>query len=312
MNVKLIHVIGLGLIMLFVINPKISRAQTEMDALMMGKGKLCIAGTYATNSWENYWEGTFKRDNANIGRLSTQTAALMLNYGLKDNFNIMATLPYMSTKASRGTLSGLQGFQDISFFAKWRPIKKQVGKQFFSFFAVAGYSTPSNDYNIDFMPMAIGLGSQVLNGRLTADYKINKLFATISAGYMHRGNVSLDRSAYYTDRQINSSSVKMPNAGSFQFRTGYRNSRAFAEAFVDNLTSFGGFDIRKNDMPFVGNRMNSTKVGLEGKYYLSSLPSLGFHANAWTTVAGRNMGQATGFLAGVDYIIDLKFKSLKK
>lgn len=305
------RIVKLCFIMLFTL-PIVAKAQTEQDGLMMGEKRLCIAGTYAYNSWENYWEGEFKRNNANIGVLSTRTAALMLNYGLRKNLNIMATLPYMSTVASQGTLSGLKGFQDVSFFVKWRPVKKQFGKQFLSLFAVAGYSTPSNNYNVDFMPMTIGMGSRVLNGRLTADYKFNKIFATISAGYMHRGNVSIDRSAYYTDHQINSSSVRMPDAGSFQFRTGYRNTRGFAEVFVDNMTTFGGFDIRKNDMPFISNRMNSSKIGLEGKYYLKSLPSLGFHANVWNTIAGRNVGQAAGFLTGIDYILDFPSKNSKK
>lgn len=298
----------LGLIMLF-ISPLTVAAQTEQDALMMGNKKLCIAGTYAFNSWENYWEGDFKRNNANIGRLETKSAMLMLNYGISNNLNILASLPYLSTKATQGTLSGLSGFQDVGVFLKWRPVKKKYGKQNISLFAVAGYSTPSNDYNIDFVPMTIGMGSKILSGRLIADYKINKIFATISAAYMHRSNVEIDRPAYYTDRQINSSMVKMPNAGNFQLRTGYRKSLVIAEAFVENTTSFGGFDIRKNDMPFVSNKMNSTRVGLEGKYYLKKMPVLGFHANIWKTLAGRNVGQATGFMAGADYILD--FNSLK-
>lgn len=311
MKTKFINALRFALFV-FTIFPLLVNAQTDQDALMMGKRRLCIAGTYTANSWENYWEGKFKRDNANIGKLSTRSAALMLNYGLKDNFNFMATLPYMSTMASAGTLSGLHGFQDISFFVKWRPVRKEVGKQLISLFAVAGYSAPTNDYNIDFMPMTIGLGSQVLNGRLIADYKINKVFVTLSAAYLHRGNVSIDRPAYFTDRQINSSTVRMPDASNFQIRSGYRDKRAFAEFFVDNMVSLGGFDIRKNDMPFVSNRMNSTRIGVEGKYYLKSFPALGFHANLWNTIAGRNVGQSAGFLTGVDYILELRSKSSKK
>lgn len=305
------NVSRLCLIML-IIFPLTLSAQTEQDALMMGKQKFCIAGSYAYNSWENYWEGDFKRDNANIGRLETQTAMLMLNYGINNNLNLMASLPYMSTKATRGTLSGLNGFQDLGFFIKWRPIKKQFGKQNVSLLAVAGYSLPSNDYNIDFMPMTIGMGSQVLSGRLIADYKINRIFATISAAYMHRNNVDIDRPAYYTDHQINSSTVKMPDAGNFQLRTGYRNTLVIAEAFMENTTNIGGFDIRKNDMPFVSNKMNSTRAGIEGRYYFKKMPSLGLHANTWRTIAGRNVGQATGFMAGVDYILDFNSTKSKK
>lgn len=298
----------LGLI-IFIIFPLASTAQTEQDALMMGNQKLCIAGSFAFNSWENYWEGDFKRDNANIGRLEAQSAMLMLNYGINNNLNVMASLPYISTRATRGTLSGMNGLQDLGVFLKWRPIKMKVGNQTISLLAVGGYSIPSNDYNIDFMPMTIGLGSEVISGRLIADYKTNRVFATVSAAYLHRNNVEIDRTAYYTDHQINSSTVRMPDAGNFQLRTGYRDALVIAEAFLDNTTTFGGFDIRKNDMPFVSNKMNSTRVGMEGKYYFKKMPSLGLHANVWRTIAGRNVGQATGFMIGADYILD--FNSTK-
>ncbi|RDC61892.1 hypothetical protein [Adhaeribacter pallidiroseus] len=297
--------------LLLVFTSLVAKAQTEQDALMMGERKLCVAGSVGYNSWTNYWEGTFKRDNANLGEVSTKSAMLMLNYGLKNNLNIMASLPYIKVKATQGTLYGLGGFQDVGVFVKYKAWQQQLGQQNISLFAVGGYSTPSNKYNVDFLPMCIGLGSRVLSGRLIADVQVSKLFFTLSGAYLHRSNVEIDRSAYYTDHQINSHEVEMPDAGNFQFRTGYRTPRLIAEAFVDNMTTFGGFDIRKNDMPFVSNQMNSTKVGVEAKHYLAKIPALGFHANAWHTVAGRNVGQATGFMAGVDYIFNLSPKSAK-
>ncbi len=300
----------LKFIFLFLVfTPLLTQAQTEQDALMMGERKLCVAGSVGYNSWTNYWEGTFKRDNANLGEVSTKSAMLMLNYGIKNNLNIMASLPYVKIKASQGTLNGLGGFQDAGLFVKWKPWQQQFGRQTISVFAVGGYSTPSNKYNIDFLPMCIGLGSRVLSGRLIGDLQVSKFFFTLSGAYLRRSNVEIDRPAYYTDHLINSNRVEMPDAGNFQLRTGYRTPRLIAEAFVDNMTTFGGFDIRKNDMPFVSNQMNSTKVGVEAKHYLAKIPALGFHGNAWHTLAGRNVGQATGFMAGVDYIFNLSPKS---
>ncbi|WP_158826441.1 hypothetical protein [Mucilaginibacter lacusdianchii] len=282
-----------------------AQAQTEQDALMMPKNNLCVALSYGYSSWTNYWEGTLKRNNDNIGALSTQSATLMLNYGITNNLNLLAAIPYISVNASKGTLQGLNGFQDINLFVKWKPVASVWGNRKFSVFAVGGYSTPSNNYNIDFMPMCVGLGSKVLSGRLTADYQRNKLFATLSGAYMLRGNVRLDREAYYTTRQINSSEVYMPNAGNFLLMAGYRSRTLIAQAFMENMTTFGGFDIRRNDMPFVSNRMNSTKAGLEAKYYVPRNTALGFHANAWRTLSGRNVGESTGFMAGIDYAFKL-------
>lgn len=283
-----------------------ARAQTETDALMMGKKNLCIAAGYAYNSWDKYWEGSLKRDNANIGTFSSSSIMAMLNYGISDDLNVMVSLPYVSTKTSAGTLSGLSGFQDLSFYVKYRPLRKVfANSQKLSVFAVGGYSAPSHNYNVDLMPVSIGMGSNVTTGRLIVDYQLSKFFATASGSYLYRSNVQIDRTAYYTTRQINSNQVQMPNAGVYQFRTGYRTPFIIAEAYVDHMRTYGGFDIRRNDMPFVSNTMNSTNVGFEGKYYLPKLRALGIHAAAWRTLEGRNVGQATGFMAGVLYTLNM-------
>ena len=296
------------ILLIFSSIPLFANGQTEQDALMMPEQNLCLAGIAGYNSWTNYWEGSFKRDNDNIGRFSTRYAMLMLSYGLNKNINVMASVPYVSTKAGQGTLRGLNGIQDIGLFIKWRPIRKKLGKQDISVFGVGGLSAPSNDYNIDLMPMSIGLGSSVLSARLILDIQRNKFFSTMSAGYMYRGNVIIDRPAYYTTSQINSYEVKMPNAGNFQLRTGYRSKKLIAEASLINMTTFGGFDIRKNDMPFVSNKMNSTNAGLEAKYYPFN-QNLGINANVWHTLKGRNVGQTTGYSAGILYTVNFKTKT---
>ncbi len=285
-----------------------SFAQTEQDALLMSQNKICVAGLVGYNSWTNYWEGNNKRDNANMGRVSTKTAMLMVNYGIKNNLNIIANVPFVKTQANQGTLAGMRGLQDIGIFLKWKPWQIESAQSMVSIFGVAGYSIPASNYNIDFLPMSIGLGSKVLSGRAIADIQVKKFTATLSGAYLRRNNVFLDRPAYYTDQQVNSSEVKMPDAGNFQFRAGYRGQQLIAEAIADNMTTFGGFDIRKNDMPFVSNRMNSTRIGLEAKYYLTKIAGLGFHAAGWHTLQGRNVGQASGFMAGASYILNLKNK----
>lgn len=298
------------IMMIFLSIPMFAYAQTDQDALMMGHRNLCVAGIGGYTSWTNYWEGAFKRDNENIGRFSSTYGMLMLNYGVRKNLNILASLPYISTRASKGTLTGLNGLQDLGFYVKWRPLRKQIGKQNISVFGVGSFTTPSDDYNIDLQPMAIGLGGKVLSARVILDLQRNKFFSTISAGYMHRSNVQIDRQAYFTDRQINSNEVGMPDAANFQMRSGYRSKKLIAEAFLVNMTTLGGFDIRKNDMPFVSNKMNSNNAGLEAKYYLNA--ALGLNANVVRTISGRNAGQATGFSAGFLYTIRIKSKPSKE
>jgi len=65
-------------------------AQTETDGLMMAKNNLCGGIVLGSNNWNHYWEGTYYRNNQNIGTLQTKVAMGMLNYGVSDKFNIIA------------------------------------------------------------------------------------------------------------------------------------------------------------------------------------------------------------------------------
>ena len=40
----------------------LANAQTEIDGIMMSKKQLCTGAVYQYSAWDNYWEGTFKRN----------------------------------------------------------------------------------------------------------------------------------------------------------------------------------------------------------------------------------------------------------
>lgn len=305
MRRKLIELIKWKLISIVLVVPLFTSAQTEMDAIMMNKGQFCNGPVYEHSSWDHYWEGTFKRDNANIGTVTNQMLMFMSNYGITNNLNLMASASYVWTKASAGTLHGMKGLQDLSVFLKWRPITKSFGKNKISLIGVGGFSTPLTNYAIDFLPMSIGLGSTNLTARGMVDYSHNRFTITGSAAYVWRSNVKLDRDSYYDTQLHLTNEVKMPDASYYQLRTGYRGKYLIAEALLTNWTTLGGFDITKNNMPFPSNKMNSTMVGGYIKYTLKQLTHLSVLGGANYTVAGRNMGQATSFNAGIFYLVQL-------
>jgi hypothetical protein len=103
-------------------------AQTETDALMIPKNYFCAAGIYTHNSWDHYWEGTFKRENLNLGTISSNVYAVGGNYGLSNRINVLFMIPYIKTNASAGTLRGQSGVQDISLAVKWLAVKQEVGR----------------------------------------------------------------------------------------------------------------------------------------------------------------------------------------
>lgn len=283
-------------------------AQTDIDGLMMMKNFFCVGPTIGKSSWKNYWEGINKRDNANLGRVSTTNAMLMGNYGITDKLNVLFGLPYIKTKTSAGQLAGQKGLQDLSLFVKWVAKEKTIGKGNLKAILVAGYSAPVSNYTADLLPLSIGLKSKTALIRLMADYELGDWFATASGTYNFRSNVMLDRNTYYTTELHYTNEVKMPDATYFNLRAGYRSSTWIIEAIADKWTTLGGFDITKNNAPFISNKMNATKLGVHIKYDTDFVNGLSFVADASTTVAGRNVGQTTSFGGGIFYILDISKK----
>ena len=266
-------------------------AQTDMDGIMMNKNQFCNGLIYEHASWDHYWEGTLKRNNENLGTVSTQSVRYMGNYGITNNLNVMVSAPYVSTKASAGTLHGMEGIQDISLMVKWKALKYEFGKSKLSVLALGGFSAPLTDYVIDYLPLSIGLGSTNLTGRAMVDYQWKRWTATATSAYIARSNVKLDRTSYYDTQLHSTNEVKMPDALQSQLRMGYRGKYLIAEATLSNWTTLGGFDITRNNMPFPSNRMNSTAVGANIKYTLKRFTNLALILGGDYTVAGRNVGQ---------------------
>jgi hypothetical protein len=283
-------------------------AQTDEDALMMNKQNFCTGLSYNYSSWKNYWEGTFKRNNENLGTVSTQTITLMGNYGISNKLNIMFGLPYMQTKASAGQLKGQRGIQDLSVWIKWMPIEKGVGPGTLSLYTLGGYSTPASRYITDYLPLSIGLHSKNILLRAMVDYQIGSWFATLSGTYIRRSNIFISRDAYYTTVMHYTNEVQMPNATQWQLRAGYRHHGLIAEALLNNFTTQGGFDITKNNMPFPSNTMNATSVGFHFKYENLGISKLSVIGGGHYTLAARNVGQSTSFTAGMFYILNIAKK----
>lgn len=288
-----------------------SFSQTDIDGLMMPKKFFCIGPTAGYSAWKEYWEGTLKRDNLNMGRVSTTNFMIMGNYGLSGKINLLFGLPYIKTKASAGNMAGQKGLQDLSLFVKWVAYEKQIAKGDLKAIAIAGYSAPMSNYNADFLPLSIGLHSRNVMLRAMADYQRNHFFVTASYTYIRRSNVTIDRYTYYTTEMHYTNEVKMPDAQQLNFRAGYRSETIIAEAIFNQWNTLGGFDIPRNGMPFISNKMNATSIGLNVKYE-TPVNGLSVIANGNITLAGRNVGKATGFNAGVFYILDFGNKKKKE
>jgi hypothetical protein len=279
-------------------------AQTIDDGVMLPKRGVLAGNVYTYDTWDEYWEGTLKRENGNIGTLTTETNVWSGNYGITDRFNVIGMVPYVWTSASQGVLHGIQGFQDITVAGKYQLFEKQPARiGTLRAIVVGAVSIPLTDYNPELLPLSIGMGSARLSPRGTAKFQTNPgWFAEASAAYTWRSDVTLDRPYYYSNGEfVMSDHVDMPNVFDHVERVGYMKGAFMTAVSYSQQRTLGGGDIRRQDMPFVADRMNSSRVGAMVMTPIPKLRALLVQAAVAQTVDGRNVGRATTFTGGIFY-----------
>jgi len=299
----------LSLMLALMLASPLAFGQTFTDGLMMPKGDLCTGVMYVHDQWTDYWEGTLKRKNGNIGTISTQTGMWIGTYGVSSRLNVLATLAYVKTHASQGTLRDMSGLQDLSIGVKYNFARIKNDAYTFKAFGVVSFATPVTDYTPDYLPLAIGSASKRFNYRLNAYFRLEQgWFANVSGGYTWRSNVTLDRPAHYVDGEgnVRSNEAFLPNQLDLFASAGFQKGAIQGQLQYTGLYTVSGDDIRRQAMPEVGNQMKFGKVGALAMYYVPVVRGLAVRGSVDYTVAGRNVGQSTTLLAGVLYTIHFK------
>ena len=281
-------------------------AQTVDDGLMMPRRTLSAGVLYAHDSWDQYWEGTLKRTNGNIGTLTTQSVTMVGGYSVTDRLSLIAALPYIWTHASQGVLHDMSGFQDLALGAKLKVLTSGPGSHgTFSAFIAGVAALPTSNYTPDFYPLSIGTAGRRASGHLSLNFQSNSAwFANASASYMWCSNVRLNRNSYYTNGQLYlTNEVVMPNVVDYTFSTGVALGNWRIPVSLVQQRTLGGGDIRRQDMPFVSNRMDFVKVDGGFVYALPKNLSLSF--GAAHVLTGRNVGQSTTLTSGLIYALHL-------
>ena len=280
------------------------KAQMPHDAIYMPKSTACLAVSYGSSSWKEYWENTLLRENFNIGTLTTQSVMPMIAAGITDKLNVLVGVPYVTTKASAGNLMGQKGIQDLSLWLKYKLVENKSG---LSLHGVGGLSTPVSNYVADFLPMSIGFKSKTAMARLIGNYQHKSgLYLTAHGSYTFRSKIRVDRDAYlYNGKMYNTDQVAIPNTIDAAFRLGYMKKAVQAEVFVERNACVDGDNIRRNDMPFPTNNMKMTMVGAYAKFQPKSI---GLNARINYVTDGLNVGKSMGYSVGLLYQINnIKF-----
>ena len=288
-------------------------AQTIDDGIMVPKNALFGGTLYTHDAWDHYWEGALNRTNGNLGTVTTQAVTYSANYGLMKRLNVMGLVPFVWTNASQGVLHPQRGFQDLTLGAKYQLLVIQTGgRGAIEILPALSGSIPMTNYSPDFQPLSIGFAATTIAPRLTANFQgFGGLYLNGSTAYVFRGIVTLDRPYYFTNDQITlSNQVAMPNQFNYTVSAGYRgHGMMFLGSFAKQQTRGGG-DIRRQDAPFVSNRMNFSKGGTSAVVPIPFVKNLQGWFMYTNTFDGRNVGQSNTFTTGVMYMVHFSRKGI--
>lgn len=281
-------------------------AQMPDDGSMLRRGAVTVGVSYGADRWDDYWEGTRLRANGNVGSVTTRSLTATVAVGLTDRLTLAAALPYVWTEASDGVLSGMEGAQDATLAVQACLVETPVGRGaaaggLFRVGAEASASAPASRYTPDFLPLSIGLGSRRASGRLGARFDADAGWSVgAAAAYTLRGNVTLNRDAYFTDGVLYlTGEVDMPDVAEYGVHAALRRGRVSVPVALVVQRTLGGGDIRRQDMPFVSNRMDFARLDASVAYAapLPGAPVLRLGASR--VLSGRNVGRSTAVTAGV-------------
>lgn len=280
------------------------RAQTIDDGIMLTGGSLQVGSVYTHDSWDEYWEGALKRVNGNMGTVTTQSNTWSVAYGVNDRITAFASAPLVWTHPSQGVLAGQRGMQDMMLGAKYSLLERSPGGHgALRAIAAASGALPMTNYVFDFAPMSIGTHSSRISGRLTANYQTEPgPYVTATAAYTKRRDLTLDRPFYYTDGQLFlTDQVDMPSVANYAVSVGYLKHDLNANVSYVRQTTEGGGDIRRQDLPFVSNRVNFSRVSAMGMHPIPWLHAFSAYGSVARTLDGRNVGKSTTIAVGVLY-----------
>lgn len=270
-------------------------AQSPVSGFMSGKGKGAVALSYGSESYDNVFLVPLEVKGVPVfNDVQTNSVSLYAAYGISDRIEVVAGLPYISSKGNGnadvldelGYDNTRSGLQDVSLFLKYNPLTVEVGEGSLSFQLAAGLKTPLGNYRADEglqSIIAIGNRATSINGLAIAQWQAaSGLFVSTQAGYSLR-------------------SGEVPNALLGEIKLGYAGRGFYVDAWYAGQVSDGGVNILGEGFNgfFPATDVTFNRAGLN--VYVPVAGGFGVSAGVSKYLSGRNVGESTGVSGGVVY-----------
>ena len=250
---------------------------TDVNGFLREKGKGDVALSVTSESYDNFWIGETKVEDAGLGEVETTSASLWMAYGLTDELTLVATLPYIDADSDGAGGFDESGLQDIAALGLYR-IAQGGLRVHHDFIGGLGLSTPASHYEAN-SPVDMGDGTTDWLLRLVYMLRVRGFYASQQVGYDIRGEDAPDGWPLYTE-------------------LGYTVSRVTLTGFYQQLLADGGTDIGDPGFTFPSNEEEYERIG--GKVFVRTGSRFGVAASFFDTLDGRNTGESSGVSLGVD------------
>lgn len=248
----------------------------DLDGYSPDRGELCLAFSFTSESWDEFWRGETLVRNPGVGSADIRSWTLWGRYGLTDRWTLVANLPYVDAD-SDGTMKFSQSsVQDLSVVAQYRFFESPLGSGTQSVSAAFGGRFPVGDYDAN-LPIDVGDGTTDLLTRLLWRWQGRRVYVAQQLGFDLRSEDAPNHFPLYTEVGVTTGRVTW--SGSYQW-----------------LLADGGTDIGDPGFTFPSNREEYQRVGV--KLYARLHEQWGIAVGGFTALDGRNTADTTGFFVG--------------
>jgi hypothetical protein len=278
------------------------QGQSLVSGFMAGKGHGSVVVSGTAESYTKVFLAPEKIEGVPIFQeVRVSSLNLYATYGITDKIDAILSLPFIQSKgrapgavitdlntlySTQGYTNMRQGVQDLTALFKFKSYTAELGSSILDLLGVVSVSTPLSDYQTNTgygYIIAIGNHATKYTASGVAHLKTSTgVFATGQLGYSLR-------------------SGPVPNALVGEAKLGYAGPKTYVEGFASFQESNGGTDISEAGFTgfFPTTRVNYLRLG--ASVYRPLAKGIGVVLGANTYVAGRNIGKATGYSAGVSY-----------
>jgi len=269
--------VALSLALMSAVGP--SALAANLNGYLEEKGHGDVALSYTSESYDHFWIADQSTAVPNGGDVKTTSTSIWLAYGISDRLTLIGNLPYIEANSHDGFGITEKAWQDLTLlgaYSLWSG-GSTVGS---SIVGAAGMRTVASNYVINNQPVNIGDGTADWLLRLVYQLRYRNLYVSQQVGYDIRGGDA-------------------PNNVPLHTEIGWTIGRITLIGFYSRVIARGGTDIGDPGFTFPSNGDEYSRAG--GKVYGRITDGIGAGIMFFTTLNGRNTGDAAGASIGVDF-----------